>query len=75
MEIPSEGTMLIRYSCKDMGLKCPYIVKGETIEEVAKQALAHVKENHAAEFNIINSPEQILEMEKALIRSTRVVVG
>jgi predicted small metal-binding protein len=67
--------MLIRYSCKDMGLKCTFVVKGETVEEVTKSALEHVREAHAAEFNIINSPEQIQEMQKALARSTRVVAG
>ena len=67
--------MLIRYTCKGMGLTCPFIVDGETIEEVTKQALAHVIEMHANDFNIIKSPEEILRMEKALMRSTRIVPG
>jgi len=70
-----EENMLIRYSCKDMGLKCPYMVKGEIQEEVIKQALAHVQENHSHEFNSIQSPEEIEQMEKALTRSTRIVAG
>jgi predicted small metal-binding protein len=75
MEIPNEETMLIRYSCKDMGLKCSFVVKGETLEEVTKQALDHVRENHTREFNSINSLEEIEQMERALARSTRVVTG
>jgi predicted small metal-binding protein len=75
MEIPAEGIMLIRYSCKDMGLNCPYIFKGETLDEVAQNALDHVREKHQDDFNVINSPAQIEEMKKALARSTRVVVG
>lgn len=67
--------MLIRYSCKDMGLNCPFVVKGATVEEVTKQALEHVREKHTADFNIIESPEQIAQMEQALKRSTRVVAG
>lgn len=75
MEMPKEEKMLIRYSCKDMGLKCPYTVKGENQEEVIQQALAHVLENHTREFNRIQSPEEIERMEKALALSTRIVAG
>ncbi|MHB1338030.1 MAG: DUF1059 domain-containing protein [Bellilinea sp.] len=75
MEMPKEENMLIRYSCKDMGLKCSYIVKGENQEDVIQQALAHVLENHTLEFNRIQSPEEIEQMEKALALSTRIVAG
>ncbi len=75
MEIPDEETMLIRYSCKDMGLNCTFVVKGETLEEVTKKALEHVQEKHADDFNILHSAAQIEEMRKALARSTRVVAG
>jgi predicted small metal-binding protein len=67
--------MLIRFSCKDMGLNCPFIVKGETMEEVTQKALDHVREKHADDFNIINTPAQIKEMQAALARSTHVVPG
>ena len=83
MEIPNppcrcvgvfqEEIMLVRYSCKDMGLNCPFVVKGETLEEVTKKALEHVQENHANDFNSIHSPAEIERMELALSRSTRVV--
>jgi predicted small metal-binding protein len=58
-----------------MGLNCSFVVKGKTIEEVIKQALDHVRENHANEFNRIQSPAEIEQMEKSLSRSTRVVSG
>lgn len=67
--------MLFRFSCKDMGLKCPFVVKGASLEEVTRQALEHVRENHSADFNVINSPDQIESMRQALERSTRVVPG
>ena len=73
MEIPNEETMLIRFTCKDMGLNCPFVVKGTTLEEVTKKALEHVREKHAKDFNVIESPAQIEAMQKALARSTRVV--
>ena len=75
MEMPKEENMLIRYSCKDMGLKCSYMVKSESQEDVIQQALAHVLENHTLEFNSIQSPEEIERMEKALALSTRIVAG
>ncbi len=67
--------MLIRYSCKDMGLNCSFVVKGETLEEVTEKALQHVREKHADDFNAIHSPAQIEQMRQSLARSTRVVAG
>ena len=67
--------MLIRFSCKDMGLNCPFVVKGKTLEEVTQKALEHVREKHAKDFNVIDSPAQIEAMQKALARSTRVIPG
>lgn len=74
-EILDKDEMLIRYACKDMGLNCPFVVKGESLDEVTQKALEHVREKHASDFNVINSPAQIEEMRKALARSTRVVAG
>jgi len=73
MEMPNEETMLYRYSCKDMGLSCPFVVKGETREEVTRKALEHVREKHVDDFNLVNSPDEIQRMEHSLMRSTRVV--
>ncbi len=73
--MPEEGAMLIRYSCKDMGLNCPFVIKGETLEEVTQKALEHVREKHTDDFRVISSPAQLQEMQKALARSTRVVAG
>ena len=67
--------MLIRYSCKDMGLKCAFIVKGETMAEVTRMALEHVRANHANDFNGIFSPAEVERMEQSLARSTRVIVA
>jgi predicted small metal-binding protein len=75
MEIPNEVTMIIRYACKDMGLNCPFVVKGETVEDVVQKALEHVQEKHSQDFNNIQTPAQIDEMQKSLARSTRVVAG
>ncbi len=65
--------MLIRYACIDMGLKCPFIVKGETIEEVTRMALEHIREKHPNDFNNFITPEQIKSMQMSVARSTRLV--
>jgi predicted small metal-binding protein len=75
LEIPNEVTMLIRFKCTDMGLNCHFEVKGETLEEVSQKALDHVRENHASEFNVIDTQVQIDKMREALARSTRVVLA
>jgi predicted small metal-binding protein len=67
--------MLFRYSCKDMGLNCPFIIKGASLEEITQKALEHVRENHTGEFNAIGSAAEIDQMKKSLARSTRVVPG
>lgn len=74
-EIPEKEKMLIRYSCKDMGLNCQFFVKGATLEEVTKKAFDHVMEKHQDRFNNIQSEAEIERMQQALARSTRVVAG
>jgi predicted small metal-binding protein len=65
--------MLIRYTCKDMGLKCTFMVEGKTQEDVVRQALEHVREKHSDDFNSIHTPEEIERMSRSLARSTRVM--
>lgn len=65
--------MVILFTCKGMGLNCAFSVKGETAEAVTQQALDHVREQHASEFNLIETPEQIERMKQALEHSLREV--
>ena len=74
MERLIEETMLFRYSCKDMGLICPFIAKSEALEEVTKTALEHVLAEHREKFNNLQPPRKIERMRLALERSTRVEV-
>jgi predicted small metal-binding protein len=75
MEIPSEEIMLYKYTCKSMGLNCPFVATDASLEVVTKKALEHVMEVHKKDFNNIESPEEIQRMSQALERSVRVVVG
>ena len=67
--------MLIRYACKDMGLNCPFTVKGEKIDEIVAAALQHVRENHTKDFNNLTTPAEVEQMKQALSRSTRIIAG
>jgi predicted small metal-binding protein len=58
-----------------MGLNCSFTVKAESLEEVTKKALEHVREKHTSDFNTIRSAAEIERMEKALAASTHVVVS
>jgi len=73
LEISKEETMIIRYACKDMGLNCPFIVSGDSVEKVVQIALDHVQAKHTQDFNTIESAVQIDVMRKSLERSTRIV--
>jgi predicted small metal-binding protein len=75
VEILNEVSMLIRYTCKGMGLRCSYVVDGMTLEEVSKKALEHVLEKHTNDFNSITTPAEMEKMKQSLARSTRVVEG
>ena len=67
--------MLYKYTCKSMGLICPFVATDVSLEEVTKKALEHVLESHTKDFNSIKTPEEIQRMEQALARSTNVMVG
>jgi predicted small metal-binding protein len=67
--------MLIRYTCKGMGLNCSFVVDGMTLEEVSKKALDHVIEKHVNDFNSLTTPAELEKMRQSLARSTRVVAG
>ncbi len=75
VEIPNEEIMLYKYTCKSMGLNCPFVATDVLLEEVTKKALEHVREMHIKDFNHIESPEEIQRMSQSLERSVRVVVG
>jgi predicted small metal-binding protein len=56
-----------------MGLGCSFVVKGETLDEVTREAMQHVQDKHAQDFNKMQSEVEIQRMELAIRKSTRVV--
>jgi predicted small metal-binding protein len=51
-----------RLACRDIGLDCDYIIKGETEEEIMKNAVQHAWEIHAIK------PEEITSEMKVRIK-------
>jgi predicted small metal-binding protein len=51
-----------RLACRDVGLDCDYIIKGETEEEIMKNAVQHAWEIHAIK------PEEITSEMKVRIK-------
>ena len=61
--------MAYSLACKDSGIDCPYVAKGETIEEMWEDGAKHVKETHGVTDEQLNDPKFQEEMKK-LIKQT-----
>ena len=61
--------MAYTLACQDAGVTCPYVAKGETVEEMWEDASKHVKEAHGYTDEQLNDPKFKEEM-KALIKQT-----
>ena len=61
--------MAYTLACKDSGVDCPYVARGETIEEMWEDASKHVKEEHGYTDEQLNDPKLKEEM-KALTKQT-----
>ena len=61
--------MGLTLACKDLDPKsnCPYIAKGETMEEVIADGGKHAKEVHSYKDEVLNSPE-FMEKAKAAVK-------
>ncbi len=59
--------MAYTLACKDAGVACPYVAKGETEEEVWEESAKHVKEVHGFTDEQINDPK-FQEENKKLIK-------
>lgn len=50
------------FACKDLGMNCDFVAKGETEEDVLKQAIEHGQTTHKSEMDEMAktmSPEEI----------------
>ena len=61
--------MAYTLACKDFGVDCDYVVKGETEEEVLTEGAKHAKEAHGYTEEQVNDPK-FIEDAKKLIKKT-----
>ncbi len=61
--------MAYTLACRDAGVDCPYVSKGETEEELLQDAGKHVKEVHGYTDEQLNDPN-FLEESKKLCQTT-----
>lgn len=59
--------MAFTLACRDTGVDCPYIARGETEDDMMKDLIKHAKEVHAYTDEQINDPE-MMEKVKAAIK-------
>ena len=61
--------MAYTIACRDAGVACDYVAKGETEEEVMSEAAKHVKAVHGYTDEQLNDPK-FVEDTKKLIKAT-----
>jgi predicted small metal-binding protein len=61
--------MAYTLACIDSGDDCPYVARGETMEEMWEDASKHVKEVHGYTDEQLNDPK-LKEKMKPLIKQT-----
>jgi predicted small metal-binding protein len=59
-----------RLACRDVGLDCDYIIKGETEEEIMKNAVQHAWEIHAIKPEEMTSEMKVRIKDNIHISST-----
>ena len=55
-------------ACKDAGVDCPYVARGETEEQVLQEGAKHVKAVHGYTDEQANDPK-FLEESRKLIKA------
>jgi predicted small metal-binding protein len=61
--------MAYTLACRDTGVDCDYVAKGETEAEVLTEGVNHVKEVHGYTDDQLNDPK-FLEEAKSVIKTT-----
>jgi predicted small metal-binding protein len=58
--------MVVKFACRDVGVDCPYVASGETVEQVMADAAKHAKEVHGYTDAQLNSPEMMAKVKAAI---------
>ena len=54
------------FSCKDVGVECPYVARGETEEELMADISKHAKEVHGYTEEQLKDPEMMKKVKDAI---------
>lgn len=58
-------------SCKDNGINCPFVAKGTTADEAAKNLMHHAEKSHRNELKKMQdtmSEAQIMEKMRSVVK-------
>ena len=64
-----ETEMAYTLACRDAGVDCDFVARGETEEQVLAEGVKHVKEVHGYTDEQVNDPK-FLEESKKIIKKT-----
>ena len=59
--------MAYTFACQDIGVECPFVAKGETMDETIAIASKHAKEAHGYTDEQLNDPK-MMEQVKAAVK-------
>lgn len=60
---------MLEFDCKELGTNCNYVAKGNSLDEVKKDAIKHAQIVHK-DLLANMSPQQLEDMDKTLTRMT-----
>lgn len=58
--------MAMTFACRDVGVDCPYVARGETEEELMADATKHGKEVHGYTDEQLSDPEMMKKVKAAI---------
>jgi predicted small metal-binding protein len=60
---------MLEFECKELGKNCGYVAKGDTLDEVKKDAMKHTQTVHK-DLLAKMSPQEMEDMDRTLTRMT-----
>ncbi len=54
------------FACRDLGIDCPYVARGETEEELIADVVKHGKEVHGYTDEQLKDPEMMKKVKAAI---------
>ena len=54
------------FTCRDVGVDCPYVARGETEEDLMADVIKHGKEVHGYTDEQLSNPEMMKKVKSAI---------